>query len=91
MGTLHRGHIFHLTGRPAVQEAADALVEIPDGAIQVNDDGIIEWCGAYADHPPSTGAPYEIMDHRDGFILPGFIDTHLHYPQVNAIDAYGGG
>ncbi len=91
MSTLHRGHIFHLTGRPTVQQAADALVEIPDGAILVNDDGIIEWSGSYANHAPSKGAPYEIMDHRDGFILPGFIDTHLHYPQVNAIDAYGGG
>ncbi len=26
MRTLHRGHIFHLTGRPTVQEAAAALV-----------------------------------------------------------------
>jgi len=42
MSTLHRGHIFHLTGRPKVQEALDALVEIPDGAILVNDDGVIE-------------------------------------------------
>jgi len=91
MGTLHRGHIFHLTGRPTVQEAADALAEIPDGAILVNDDGVIEWCGAYVDLPTATGAPHEEIDHRDGFILPGFIDTHLHYPQVNAIDAYGGG
>lgn len=91
MGTLHRGHIFHLTGRPTVEQAAEALVEIPDGAIMVNDNGIIAWCGAYADRPTFKEAPFEVIDHRDGFILPGFIDTHLHYPQVNAIDAYGGG
>ncbi len=91
MSTLHRGHIFHLTGKPDVQNAVDALVEIPDGAILVNDRGVIQWCGAYVDRPTPEGAPFEVMDHRDGFILPGFIDTHLHYPQVNAIDAYGGG
>lgn len=51
MPTLHRGHIFHVTGRPKVQEAAQALVEIPDGAILVNDLGIIKWCGAYVDRP----------------------------------------
>lgn len=91
MPTLHRGHIFHLTGRPKVQEAVEALVEIPDGAILVNDSGIIEWCGAYVDRPTPTGAPFEVADHRDCFILPGFVDTHLHFPQVNSIDAYGGG
>lgn len=91
MTTLHRGHIFHLTGRPAVQEARDALVEIPDGALLVDDDGVIRWCGHFVDRPQNTGAPIEVVDHGDAFILPGFVDTHMHFPQVNSIDAYGGG
>ena len=91
MSTLHRGHIFHLTGRPTVQEAADALVEIPDGGLLVDDDGVIEWCGRFADRPPLPETPVEVVDHGDAFILPGFVDTHMHYPQVNSIDAYGGG
>ena len=91
MSTLHRGHIFHLTGRPRVEDAADALVEIPDGALLVDDAGVIEWCGSYADRPENRGGPPEVVDHGDAFILPGFVDTHIHYPQVNSIDAYGGG
>ena len=91
MGVLHRGHIFHLTGKPKVKEAVNALVEIPDGAMLVSDDGVIEWCGSYVDRPTLEGAPLEVIDHGDCFILPGFIDLHLHYPQVNSIDAYGGG
>ncbi|MDQ7825230.1 MAG: amidohydrolase family protein [Candidatus Eremiobacteraeota bacterium] len=91
MSTLHRGHVFHLTGRPSLEEAVDALVEIPDGAILVSDDGIIEWCGRHVDRPSPTGAPVKVVDHRDCFILPGFIDTHIHFPQLNSIDAYGGG
>ena len=91
MSTLHRGHIFHLTGRPKVSEAMDALVEIPDGAILINDDGVIEWCGHDVDRPTSTGAPFQVVDHTDCFILPGFVDTHIHFPQVNSINAYGGG
>ena len=91
MKTLHRGHIFHLTGTPTVQEARDALVEVPDGALLVNEEGVIEWCGPYSDRPERKGAPVEVIDHGDAFILPGFVDTHMHFPQVNSIDAYGGG
>ncbi|MCP3962667.1 MAG: amidohydrolase family protein [bacterium] len=91
MSILHRGHVFHLTGTPRVQEAAEALVEIPAGALLVDDDGVIEWCGRYVDRPQRDGAPVEVIDHRDAFLLPGFVDTHMHFPQVNSIDAYGGG
>ncbi|MCH7666306.1 MAG: amidohydrolase family protein [Acidobacteria bacterium] len=91
MSTLHRGHIFHLTGTPTVQEAAEALVEIPDGALLVNDRGIIEWCGQYVDRPQLDGDSVALVDHGDAFLLPGFVDTHMHFPQVNSIDAYGGG
>lgn len=73
-----------------MEEAAEALVEIPNGAIQVDDDGIIEWSGAYADRPTSTGGPIKVVDYHDCFILPGFIDTHIHFAQLNSIDAYGG-
>ncbi len=90
MSTLHRGHIFHLTGRPDIGEAVDALVEIPDGALLVDDGGKIEWCGEFADRPRGV-APVEVVDHGGAFLLPGFIDTHLHFPQVHSIDAYGGG
>ena len=91
MSTLHRGHVFHLTGRPSVEDAAAALVEIPDGAILVDDHGVIAWCGRYAQLPDRERENYTVVEHGDSFILPGFVDTHLHYPQVNSIDAYGGG
>lgn len=91
MSTLHRGHIFHLTGRPTVQKAAEALVDIPDGGLLIDDDGVIEWCGPFVDRPPLPETPVEIVDHSGAFILPGFVDTHMHFPQVNSIDAYGGG
>lgn len=72
-------------------ESAESLVEIPDGALLVDGDGVIEWCGHYPDRPQRAGRPLEVIDHGDAFILPGFVDTHLHFPQVNSIDAYGGG
>ncbi|MGI8646217.1 MAG: guanine deaminase [Nocardioides sp.] len=31
----------------------------------------------------------DVVDLRDGVLLPGLVDTHVHYPQVRAIGALG--
>lgn len=87
---VHRGHIFHVAGSPTVTDAATALVSIPDGALVVGDDGIIGFCGEF-DSLPSRFADLAVADHRPGFLLPGFVDTHIHFPQTYAGDSYGGG
>jgi guanine deaminase len=73
-----------------VTAAADALVSIPDGALVIDDEGRITFCGKRTDVPAGhESAP--VLDHRPGFIMPGFVDTHIHFPQTFAGDAYGGG
>ncbi len=90
MSQVHLGHIFHVAGRPNVQEAADALVSVPDGALVVGRDGRIAYCGG-RDELPAEFRGAEPTDHRPGFLLPGFVDAHIHFPQTFAGDAYGGG
>ncbi|WP_037159442.1 guanine deaminase [Rhodococcoides fascians] len=85
---MHRGHVFHIAGSPTVTAAADALVSIPDGALVVDDDGVITYSGPFDAVTVGGGT---VVDHRPGFLLPGFIDTHVHFPQTFAGDAYGGG
>ena len=34
-------------------------------------------------------APVQIHDYQDKLIMPGFIDTHVHYPQIDMITAFG--
>ncbi len=31
----------------------------------------------------------ELVDHSGRLIMPGFVDTHIHYPQVDVIASYG--
>ncbi len=71
-------------------EAAKALVSIPEGALVVEDDGKIAFCGGRADVPFEYRAAM-VSDHRPGFLLPGFVDTHVHFPQTFAGDSYNGG
>jgi guanine deaminase len=90
MLNVHYGHIFHLSGSPKITETANALVSIPDGALVVGDDGKIAYAGEKADLP-SEYASAKVHNHRGGFLLPGFVDTHVHFPQTFAVDSYGGG
>ncbi|MGM8908933.1 guanine deaminase [Psychrobacter sp. 1U1] len=34
-------------------------------------------------------APVNIHNYQDKLIMPGFIDTHVHYPQIDMMAAYG--
>ncbi|OQP35193.1 guanine deaminase [Pantoea latae] len=42
-------------------------------------------------HPWASLAspPAEVIDLRGRLIVPGFVDTHIHYPQTEMIGAYG--
>jgi guanine deaminase len=39
------------------------------------------------DQPP--GADWQRVDHRGCLLMPGFIDTHVHCPQLDVIASYG--
>lgn len=90
MKQIYRGQIFHVSGSPKVTAASEALVFVEDGALVVDEDGTIAWCGKFTELPDEhNGAT--VVDYRPGFILPGFVDTHIHFPQTYAGDSYGGG
>ena len=90
MTQIHLGHVFHVAGTPLVTQAAAALVSIPDGALVVDDAGTIVYCGEHGSLPSDYDSA-EVNDHRGGYLLPGFVDTHVHFPQTFAGDSYGGG
>lgn len=83
-----RGHVVHVAGDATLATARDQLVSLPDGALVVADDGTVAWLGEHARLPPEHA---DVPVRRADFVLPGFVDTHLHYPQTAAVGAYGGG
>jgi len=90
MTVVHRGHIFHIAGAPLVTAAAAHLAHFDDGALVIDDAGVIAWCGHWPDLP-SQFQETTVEDHQGSFLLPGFVDTHMHFPQVWSADSFGGG
>jgi len=80
----YRGEILSLGHDPA--EAPDAVRHDADGLLVV-EDGRIVARGAFADvFPRFPGLAVEALD---GLIVPGFIDAHVHYPQLDRIASHG--
>lgn len=90
MTHVHLGHLVHIAGRPLVTGAAEALVSVADGALVIDADGRIVFSGERREIPAEYGS-WTVHDHRPGFLLPGFVDTHIHFPQTFSGDSYGGG
>ena len=85
--TLYRATVIDVVGDPFVEDPGSVLRADADSALVVQD-GVIVARGAYgalrADHPDEA-----VADLRAGVLLPGFVDTHVHFPQVRAIGALG--
>src|SRR3954447_7669403 len=85
MTTIIRARVAHTPGDPFL--ASDALETFDDGAVAF-EAGAILATGSYSDvatsHPDA-----EVLDRRDCFLFPGFVDTHVHYPQIPVIGAMG--
>jgi guanine deaminase len=80
-----RGSIFHLLDDPSAGEGA--AVHLDDGALIVEDGHVAE-CGPWDEIAPQLeGAP--VQRFADGLIVPGFIDSHVHFPQLDIIASPG--
>lgn len=65
-----------------------ALRSIDDGGLLVDDTGTIAARGDFA--PLASAHPSaDVVDLRGGLVLPGLVDTHVHYPQLRCIGALG--
>jgi guanine deaminase len=78
----YRANILHFTADPAFNEHAYQWFE--DGLLIVAD-GRIQAAGDYTQLKSTLADDITIVDHQGKLIVPGFIDTHVHYPQTEII------
>ncbi len=85
--TLIRGRLLSFRRAPEHAGDRESYHYEEDGALLVRN-GKIAAVGAYGEVKPKAGAEAAETDHRPHLILPGLIDCHVHFPQMQVIASY---
>jgi guanine deaminase len=88
MTAIYRARLLDFTGEPMEGEGSSSIRYVEDGGLAVYG-GLITARGDFADVRKAL-PDAEVVDHRPHLILPGFIDTHLHFPQMQVVGSYAG-
>jgi len=85
--SAHRGEILHCLEDPK-DHGESAWQYLEDGILLI-DNGYVVSCGAAGDMLENIPESAVVHHHHEGLIIPGMIDTHIHYPQCEIIAAHG--
>lgn len=82
-----RGRVLTFIDEPNSADDHSSYRYFEHGAVAIADGRIVavgEWSEALKLAVPGA----EVIDHRPHLIMPGFIDTHIHYPQMQVVGSY---
>ncbi|MEM7226934.1 MAG: guanine deaminase [Pseudomonadota bacterium] len=82
-----RGAFLDFLADPFYRDESEALRYLPDGLLVIDGEKIADF--GPVDELGEKYAEVKTTRYANRLILPGFIDTHVHYPQTEMIGAYG--
>lgn len=89
--TAHRAAILHCLRDPGGDRdplASGAVEYFEDGLLLVGD-GRVHRVGPRQALEKQLPSDARRVDHGDRLIIPGLVDCHVHYPQIDIIASYG--
>ena len=87
--TVIRGRFLDIQKTVAqANQIADQVRYLEDGVI-ITEQGKIRWFGTWNDAQDHLPINIEIQHYPEQLIIPGMIDTHIHFPQTEMVGAYG--
>lgn len=86
--SLIRGRLLTFLRYPESKDDRNAYRYEEDGGLLVADGKIVA-AGPYAEIAARAGEGAATIDHRPHLLLPGFVDCHVHMPQMQVIASYG--
>jgi len=88
MQQVFRASIFHCLADPGPR-AEDAAVEYIEDGLLVVEDGAVARLGPAEELLPELADEAQVKDLSGKLIVPGLIDCHVHFSQVDIIASYG--
>jgi len=84
----YKGSVFHMIDDPTIVGSEAAHQYYEDGMLVI-EDGRVLAAGNRRDIEPTLTKSTKIIDHSGSLLVPGFIDTHIHFPQLDMIASFG--
>jgi len=88
MQQAFRASIFHCLADPGEKASSTAVEFFEDGMLVV-EDGVVVQLGSAEKILPTLAQDVVVEDLSGKLILPGFIDCHVHFSQLDIIASYG--
>jgi guanine deaminase len=85
-GLVLRGRVLSFIAEPQGPDDVTSYRYWEDGAVFISDGKVV----SVGDYHAHNIAGASVVDHRPHLILPGLIDAHVHYPQMQVIGSYAG-
>ncbi|MDY6459884.1 guanine deaminase [Acinetobacter faecalis] len=84
-----RGRFLDIQNTVSKASDIDQAVRYIEDGLLISHEGKISWFGTWEEGQSQLNADINVQHYPDQLIVPGFIDTHIHFPQSEMIGAYG--
>ena len=84
-----RGRFLDIQNTVSKASDIDQAVRYIEDGLLISHEGKISWFGTWEEGQSQLNADMNVQHYPDQLIVPGFIDTHIHFPQTEMIGAYG--
>ncbi len=88
MREAYRASVVHCLADPGETSKSDALQYFDDGLLII-ENGLVVEAGDAATLLPQLADDVAISEFPGKIIVPGFIDCHVHFPQLDIVASYG--
>jgi len=86
--TAYRSELIHFIDDPATVDMQESYQYFEDGLLII-ENGLVKQVGDFNQLQNKLANNVEITEYKNGLLCPGFIDTHVHYPQSDMIASHG--
>lgn len=87
--TAIRGRFLDIQNTVLKASDIDQAVRYIEDGLLITKNGKITWFGTWEAGQAQLNSEMNLQHYPDQLIVPGFIDTHIHFPQTEMIGAYG--